>query len=33
MIFSERYKELIDVGHGEAKDNICGDINDFRMSC
>lgn len=26
MIFSERYKELIDVGHGEAKDNICGEI-------
>lgn len=26
MVFSERYKELIDVGHGEAKDNICGEI-------
>jgi len=26
MIFSERYKELIDVGHGESKDNICGEI-------
>lgn len=26
MIFSERYKELIDVGHGEAKNNICSEI-------
>lgn len=26
MVFSERYKDLIDVGHGEAKDNICGKI-------
>lgn len=26
MIFSERYKELIDVGHGEPKDYICGEI-------
>ena len=26
MIFSERYKELIDIEHGEYKDNICGDI-------
>lgn len=26
MMFSERYKELIDIEHGECKDNICGDI-------
>lgn len=26
MAFSERYKDLIDIGHGEAKDNICGEI-------
>jgi len=26
MFFSERYKDLIDVGHGEAKDYICGEI-------
>lgn len=26
MIFSERYKDLIDVGHGESKDYICGEI-------
>lgn len=26
MMFSERYKELIDTEHGEYKDNICGDI-------
>lgn len=26
MVFSERYKDLIDIGHGEAKDNICGEI-------
>jgi hypothetical protein len=26
MIFSERYKDLIDVGHGEYKDYICGEI-------
>lgn len=26
MVFSERYKDLIDVGHGESKDYICGEI-------
>jgi hypothetical protein len=26
VIFSKRYKNLIDVGNGEAKDNICGEI-------
>lgn len=26
MVFSQRYKDLIDIGHGEAKDNICGEI-------
>jgi hypothetical protein len=26
MIFSERYRDLIDVGHGEAKEYICGEI-------
>ncbi len=26
MVFSERYKDLIDIGHGEAKDYICGEI-------
>lgn len=29
MIFSERYKDLIDVGHGEAKEYICGEITIF----
>lgn len=27
MIFSERYKELIEFGNGESKDNICGNVN------
>lgn len=26
MVFSERYKDLIDVGHGESKDYMCGEI-------
>jgi hypothetical protein len=26
MVFSQRYKDLIDVGHGESKDYICGEI-------
>ncbi len=26
MVFSKRYKDLIDIGHGEPKDNICGEI-------
>ena len=26
MVFSERYKDLINVGHGESKDYICGEI-------
>lgn len=28
MLFSERYSDLIDVGHGEPVDNICNDIDD-----
>lgn len=27
MIFSQRYKDLIDFGNGESKDEICGDID------
>lgn len=27
MIFSQRYKNLIDFGNGESKDEICGDID------
>lgn len=26
MVFSKRYKDLIDIGHGEPVDNICGEI-------
>jgi hypothetical protein len=26
MIFSQRYKDLIEVGNGESKDHICGEI-------
>ena len=28
MIFSKRYKELVDFGNGESVDNICGEISD-----
>lgn len=27
MIFSERYRELIEFGNGESKDNICGEVD------
>ena len=32
MLFSERYSDLIDVGHGEPVDNICNDIVVTMMS-
>lgn len=32
MLFSERYSDLIDVGHGEPVDNICSDIDDATKS-
>ncbi len=32
MLFSERYSDLIDVGHGGPVDNICSDIDDATKS-